>query len=111
MVKVLKYDNPHARVCSTRNSSDLPFINPTTCGLFGQDHHIIDHNSKMALSNTSKLGHFLFYLLDTFWQNFSKIDSPRGVAAVVFERRCLEKLNIIYIQFFLFCFETMEMHT
>ena len=54
---------------------------------------------------------FCFYLLDTFWQNFSKIDSPRGVAAVVFERRCLEKLNIIYIQFFLFCFETMEMHT
>ena len=58
---------------------------------------------------------FCFYLLDTFWQNFSKIDSPGrgegggGVAAVVFERRCLEKLNI-YTNF-LFCFKTMEMHT
>ena len=61
MVKILKYDNPHVRVCSTRNSSDLPFINPTTYRLFGQDHHnIIDHNSKMALSNTAKLGHVLF---------------------------------------------------
>ena len=60
MVKILKYDNPHLRVCSTRNSSDLTFINPTTYWLFGQDHHIIAHNSKMALSNTSKLGRFLF---------------------------------------------------
>ena len=60
MAKILKYDNPHVRVCSTRNSSDLPFINPTTYGLFGQDHPIIDHNSKMALSNTFKLGRFLF---------------------------------------------------
>ena len=59
MVKILKYDNPHVRVCSSRNSSDLPFINPTTYRLFGQDHHIIDHNSKMAISNTSKLARFL----------------------------------------------------
>ena len=48
----------------------------------------------------SNLVAFCFYLLDTFWQNFSKIDSPRegggggGVAAVVFERGCLEKLSI-----------------
>ena len=27
-------------------------------GLFGPDHQIIDHNSKTALSNTSKLGDF-----------------------------------------------------
>ena len=40
------------------------------------------------------LVNFSFYLLDTFWQNFSKIDSPGGVAAVVFEMRHLEKLNI-----------------
>ena len=60
MVKILKYHNLHVRVCSPRNSSDLSFINPTTYGLFGQDHHIIDHNSKMALSNILKLGHFLF---------------------------------------------------
>ena len=32
-----------------------------------------------------------------------------GVAAIVFERRCLEKLSI-YTNF-LFCFKTMEMHT
>ena len=37
---------------------------------------------------------FCFYLLYTFRQNFSKIDSPGKVAAVVFEMRCLEKLNI-----------------
>ena len=40
----------------------------------GTDHQVIDHNSKMALSSTSKLGDFCFYLLDTFWQDFSKID-------------------------------------
>ena len=36
---------------------------------------------------------FCFYLLDTFWQNFSEIDSPGGggVAAVVSEMRRLEK--------------------
>ena len=37
---------------------------------------------------------FSFWLLDTFWQNFSKIGSPGG-AAVVFEMRHLENLNII----------------
>ena len=49
-------------------------INPIAYGggggrLFGRDHEIIDHNSKTALF-------FSFYLLTTFWQNFSKIDSP-----------------------------------
>ena len=29
-------------------------------GAFGLDHQIIDHNSKTALSSTSKLGDFLF---------------------------------------------------
>ena len=29
-------------------------------GLFGLDHQIIDHNSTMALSSTTKLGDFLF---------------------------------------------------
>ena len=29
-------------------------------GLFGPDHQIIDHNSKTALSSTSKPGDFLF---------------------------------------------------
>ena len=35
-------------------------INPITWGggLFGPDHQIIDHNSKTALSSTSKLGDF-----------------------------------------------------
>ena len=49
---------------------------------------------------------FCFYLLDTFWQNFSEIDSPGVVAAVVFEMRRLEKLKI---RSFLFSFKTMEM--
>ena len=36
-------------------------FNPITYGgLFGPDHQIIDHNSKTALSSTSKLGDFLF---------------------------------------------------
>ena len=29
-------------------------------GLFGPDHQIIDHNFKTAITNTSKLGDFLF---------------------------------------------------
>ena len=47
-------------------------------GFFGQDHQIIDHNSKTALLVSPNLVTFSFYLLDTFWQNFSKIDSPGG---------------------------------
>ena len=37
-------------------------LNPITYGggFFGPDHQIIDHNSKTALSSTSKLGDFLF---------------------------------------------------
>ena len=37
-------------------------LNPITWGggAFGTDHQIIDHNSKTALSSTSKLGDFLF---------------------------------------------------
>ena len=39
-------------------------------GEFGPDHQIIDHNSKTALSSTSKLGDFLFlsitYILAEF---------------------------------------------
>ena len=41
-------------------------------GLFGPDHQIIDHNSKTALSSTSKLGDFLIlsirHILAEFWQ-------------------------------------------
>ena len=40
-------------------------LNPITGthgGLFGLDHQIIDHNSKTALSITSKLGDFLFFI-------------------------------------------------
>ena len=48
-------------------------------GPFCPDHQIIDYNSKTALSSTSKLGDFSFYRLDTFWQNFSKINSPGGL--------------------------------
>ena len=43
----------------TRNNC----FNPITYGgggLFGPDHQIIDRNSKMALSSTSKLRNFLF---------------------------------------------------
>ena len=49
---------------------------------------------------------FSFYLLDKFWQNFSKIDSPGGLPTVVFEMRRLKKLNILV---FVFCFKTMGM--
>ena len=47
-------------------------------GGVGPDHQIINHNSKTALSSTSRFGDFCFYLLDTFWKKFSKIDSPGG---------------------------------
>ena len=36
-------------------------------GLFGMDHQIIDHNSKTALSSTSKLGDFLFLSTRALW--------------------------------------------
>ena len=48
-------------------------------GAFGPHHQNIDHNSKTVLSSASKLGDFCFYLLDTFWQHFSKINSPEGL--------------------------------
>ena len=47
-------------------------------GLFGPDHQIIDHNSKTALSSTSKLGDFFVLSITHIFQNFSKIDSPVG---------------------------------
>ena len=53
------------KVCSV--AVILVSVNPITYGwgggggrLFRQDHQIIDHNSKMALSSTSKLGNFSF---------------------------------------------------
>ena len=77
------------------------WFNPITREAFGWDHQIIDHDSKMAVSRTSKFGDFLFYLLDTFWQNLAK-SIHQGVAAFVFEMRRLEKLNI---RIFLFHFK------
>ena len=79
------------------------WFNPITYGgggggAFGWDHQIIDHNSKMAVSSTSKSGDFCFYLLDTFGRILGK-SIHQGVAAVVFEMRRLEKLNIR-----IFCF-------
>ena len=50
------------------------------------------------------LVNFCFNLLDTFWQNFSKIDSA-GDCCSCFENDTSQKLNI---RFFLFCFKTME---
>ena len=63
-------------------------------GPVGPDHQSIDHNSKTALSSTSKLLSSVFIHFTHVLENFSKIDSPGGVSAVVFEMRCLEKLNI-----------------
>ena len=59
-------------------------LNPLTYkegggGLFIQDHQIIDNNSKTALPAPPNWVTFCFYLLNTFWQNFSKIDSPGGL--------------------------------
>ena len=45
-----------------RNQIVVIFINPIYVqegGLFGSDHQIIDHNTKTALSSTSKLGDLL----------------------------------------------------
>ena len=49
---------------------------------------------------------FSSYLSDTFWHNFKKINSPRGVAAVVFLNETSRKIEHI----FLFCLKTKEMH-
>ena len=62
--------------------STIEDFNPITYGgggFLARTIKIIDHNSKTALSSTSQLGDFCFYLLDTLWQNFSKIDSPGGL--------------------------------
>ena len=68
------------------HGSNTSHLNPITYrrGLFGPDHQIIDHSSKAAPSSTSKLGEVLFLsIIDTFWQNFCKIDSP-GVLLQLF---------------------------
>ena len=62
-------------------------------GLFGPDHQIINRNFETDLAPPN-LVTFCFYLLDTFWQNFSKNRFARGFAAVVFVMRHLEKLNL-----------------
>ena len=52
--RYVNFENGSHFICS---------FNPITYGgggLFGPDHQIIDHNSKTALSSTSKLGDFLF---------------------------------------------------
>ena len=75
MVKILKYDNPHVRVCS---ASDLPFINPTTYRLLAKTSTLLTITLKWLYLTPQNLVTFCFYLLDTSWQNFSKIDSPGG---------------------------------
>ena len=58
------------------------FLNPITYGEGGGfilDDQIIDHNSKTALLAPPNWVTFCFYLLNTFWQNISKIDSPGGL--------------------------------
>ena len=83
-------------------------LNPITHGggLFGLDHQIVDHNSKTALSSTSKLGDFLVLSIRHILAEFKRNRFPRGVAAVVFEMKRLEKLNI---RSFLFRLKTMQM--
>ena len=78
MAKILKYDNPHVRVCSTRNSSDLPFIILQPMGFLAKTIPLLTITLKWLYLTPSNLVAFCFYLLDTFWQNFSKIDSPGG---------------------------------
>ena len=84
-------------------------VNPITYGwggLFARTIRLSTTTLKRLYLAPPNLVTFCFYLLDTFWQNFSKIDSPGGVAAVVFEMRRQEKLNL---RNFCFCLKTMEM--
>ena len=56
---------------------------------------------------------FCFYLLDTFWQNFNKSDSPGGGGGgllLLFLKGDVSKNLSIHTNF-LFSFKTMEMHT
>ena len=71
-------------------------------GAFWPDHQIIDYNTKTAQSSTSKLGDFLFLSVTHILAEFQQNQFTREVAAVVFEMRRLEKLNI---QIFLFRFK------
>ena len=65
-------------------------------GLFIPDHQIIDHNSKTALPAPPNWVTFCLYLhvLNTFWHNFNEIDSPGGVAAVVFQNETSSKIEL-----------------
>ena len=74
--------------------------------LVSPDHQIINHNYKTALSSTSKLGDLYFLPIRHILAEFEENRFSRGVAAVVFEMRRLEHLNI---WFFLFCLKAMEM--
>ena len=47
-------------------------------GAFGQTIRLLAITLKRLYLAPPSLVTFSFYLLDTFWQNFSKIDSPRG---------------------------------
>ena len=73
-------------------------------GLFGLDHQTIEHNSKLNLAPPN-LVTFSFYLLGTFWQNFSKISSPGGCCSCFINEmsRKLEHMT------FLFCSITRKM--
>ena len=69
-------------------------INPIIYEGVGPDHQIIDRNSKTVLSSTSNLGNFLFLSIRQILAEFKKNRLTRGVAAVVFEMRHPEKLNL-----------------
>ena len=89
----------------------LLVLNPITYrggggGAFGPDHQIIDHNSKPALSIRSKLGDVLFLSIRHILAEFKQNRFAKGVLAVAFEMRRLEKSSI---RIFLFLLKTIEM--
>ena len=53
-------------------------------GLIGPDDHIISCHSKRLTVQPSNLVSSSFYLLSTFWMNFSKIDLPGRLLPVTF---------------------------
>ena len=55
-------------------------------GCSSLDDQIFRCYSKTVILQALNLVTFSFYLLDTFWPNFSKISLPRGAAAIFKER-------------------------
>ena len=86
-----------------------PLLNPITYrgvgGFLAQTIRLLTITLKQLYLSPLNLVTFSFDLLDTFWQNFSKIESPGSCCSCFWNQisRKIEHMN------FLICLKTMEM--